>query len=80
MNLKFVVGVCVGVSVRTPKGLKTTMAVLLLLSVDLVAKAPLLNIKLFNGKNGCSYCKDDRVPLLGSFSQTEKLTLPEQLS
>lgn len=32
-------------------------------SVDLVARAPIMNMKQFNGKCGCCYCEDEGVPL-----------------
>lgn len=46
-------------SIRTPAGVTTAHARLLLCSVDLIAKASILNMKQFNGKHGCSYCEDE---------------------
>lgn len=44
-----------GVPVQTPKGGTVARVVLLHLSVDLPARALVLNMKQFNGKYGCSY-------------------------
>ena len=46
----------VGTTMLTPAGIKTIRAKLLTGIFDLVAKAPLLNMKQFNGKYGCSSC------------------------
>ena len=52
----------IGFCVTTPDGREITVrAKLLLCSVDLPAKA-ILNMKQFNGQNGCSFCKDPGVP------------------
>ena len=45
----------------TPDGLRVCRALLLLSSVDLPAKAAMLNVKQYNGKHGCSYCDDEGV-------------------
>ena len=45
-----------GVMVNTPFGVKTIRAVLLCAVFDHVAKAPALNMKQFNGYNGCPTC------------------------
>ena len=45
-----------GVMVNTPFGVKMIRAVLLCAVFDLVAKAPALNMKQFNGYNGCPTC------------------------
>ena len=31
-------------------------------SVDLPARASVMNMKQFNGKHGCAYCEDEGVP------------------
>ncbi len=46
----------VGVSVHTPSGPKTIRLKPLFGVFDLVAKAPVMNIKQFNGVNGCPTC------------------------
>ena len=45
-----------GITMLTPVGIKTIRAKLLTGVFDLLAKAPLLNMKQFNGKHGCSSC------------------------
>ena len=45
-----------GITMLTPVGIKTIRAKLLTGVFDLLAKAPLLNMKQFNGKYGCSTC------------------------
>ena len=45
-----------GVVVRTASGSRTISASLLCAVFDLVAKAPALNMKQFNGYNECSTC------------------------
>ena len=40
----------------------TVKARLLMCSVDLPAKAIVLNCKQFNGQYGCTYCEDEGVP------------------
>lgn len=47
----------IGVSVDTPVGARICR-VMLQVSADLIARAPLLNMKQFNGKFGCIYCTD----------------------
>ena len=48
---------------RTPDGLNHVVkARLLLSSVDLPARAVVLNMKQFNGEFGCCYCEDRGVP------------------
>lgn len=49
-------------SIRTPAGVITAHARLLLCTVDLPAKAIILNMKQFNGMHGCSYCEDEGTP------------------
>lgn len=51
-----------GFSIKTPTGVITAHARLLLCTVDLPARACVLNMKQFNGKNGCSYCEDEGEP------------------
>ena len=53
----------VGISVKTPEGVMTSRVRLLMCSVDLIARAPILNMKQFNGKYGCCYCEDEGQPL-----------------
>lgn len=53
---------CTGFEVVTPQGPMIVKAHLLLCSVDLPAKAIVLNCKQFNGEYGCSYCEDEGVP------------------
>ena len=45
-----------GVSVQTPTGNSVLHAALLQCSLDLPARALVLNMKQFNGKHGCCYC------------------------
>lgn len=45
-----------GIRVLTPGGMKTIRAILLTGIFDLIAKAPILNMKQFNGAYGCSTC------------------------
>ena len=45
-----------GITVITLGGIKTIRAILLTGIFDLIAKAPILNMKQFNGKYGCSTC------------------------
>ena len=47
---------------KTPEGELTCKVRLLMCSVDLVARAPVLNMKQFNGKYGCCYCEDEGCP------------------
>ena len=53
----------VGISVKTPEGLMTSRVQLLMCSVDLVARALILNMKQFNAKHGCCYCENEGQPL-----------------
>lgn len=48
---------------KTPDGEMVCKVRLLMCSVDLVARAPVLNMKQFNGKYGCCYCEDEGHPL-----------------
>ena len=52
-----------GVSVQTPSGDMLARAVLLACSVDLPARAMLLNMKQWNGIQGCLYCNHEGVTL-----------------
>lgn len=45
-----------GVEVNTPFGERRVHAMLMVCSLDLPAKAALLNMKQYNGANGCSVC------------------------
>ena len=47
-----------GIEADTPSGKKLVKAVVLTGNFDLPAKVEVLNIKQFNGKNGCLYCED----------------------
>lgn len=40
--------------------------VILLCSVDLLAQAPMINMKQFNSKHGCHMCEQESVPRPGS--------------
>ena len=51
-----------GISAKTPSGVVTCKARMLMCSVDLPARAQLLNMKQFNGKQGCVYCEDEGTP------------------
>lgn len=51
-----------GLQVDSPIGSITAKARLLMCSLDLPAKAIVLNTKQFNGQHGCSYCEDEGVP------------------
>ena len=48
-----------GIEVCTPLGNKRIRAAIVCLSCDLPARAAILNMKQFNGKNGCHLCEDD---------------------
>ena len=66
MHFSFTV-LCIGISdVRTPAGLLRCHTVLLLASVDLPARALLLNMKQYNGKFSCCYCEEEGVPRASS--------------
>ena len=49
---------CVGVEIACPLGRKLAKAILLLCTVNLPARALVLNMKHFNGICGCPYCED----------------------
>ena len=46
---------------KTPSGTVNAKAVLLMCSADLPAKALLVDMKQFNGKQACSHCLDEGV-------------------
>ena len=48
-----------GVSINSPVGEIMAKARLLQCSVDLPARAAVLNMKQFNGRYGCVYCEDE---------------------
>lgn len=48
-----------GVDVHTPVGTMRAGAILLTCTVDLPARAMLINMKQFNGIHGCLYCEDE---------------------
>ena len=50
-----------GIEVTTPEGVMTAHAPLLLVCVDLSAKAKLLNMKQYNRAYGCHVCEDEGV-------------------
>ena len=54
-----------GILVKTPVGIKTARAMLLQLSVDLPARALVLNMKHFNGAFACCYCESEGETLPG---------------
>ena len=43
---------------ETPAGTMVARGILLMCSVDLPARAMLLNMKQWNGTNGCLYCEE----------------------
>lgn len=47
-----------GFPVDSPAGPVVAMARLVMCSLDLPAKAIVLNVKQFNGEYGCTYCED----------------------
>ena len=47
---------------KSPLGIVTSKAMLLMCSADLPACAQVLNMKQYNGKHGCAYCKDEETP------------------
>ena len=57
---------CTGIDVDTPEGHMKMHAVVLICCVDLPAQAKLLNMKQYNGKNGCPACEDEGVPSPGA--------------
>ena len=48
--------ILIGIKVNSPMGVVTAHAMLLQCSADLQARAPMTNMKTFNGKWGCLYC------------------------
>jgi hypothetical protein len=54
-----------GVVVHTPVGTHTARAIIINCSVDLPARAILLNMKQWNGKYGCLYCESPGTTLNG---------------
>ena len=48
--------ILLGIDIRTPEGNTTAHAILLQCSADLPARAPLTNMKQYNGCWGCLYC------------------------
>lgn len=52
--------VIAGVEVNTPFGERRVHAMRMVCSLDLLAKAALLNMKQYNGANGCSVCDAPR--------------------
>ena len=53
----------IGLSINAPDGSEVTAKVrLLMTTLDLPAKALVLNMKQFNGEFGCSYCEDRGEP------------------
>ena len=62
MSVIIVIIILSGFSVKTADGVdRIVRARLLLCSVDLPARALVLNMKQFNGEYGCCYCKDKGV-------------------
>ena len=51
-----------GFPVDSPCGPVIAKARLLMCTLDLPAKAIVLNMKQFNGQYGCTYCEDEGVP------------------
>lgn len=49
----------IGIEVSTPDGTKVIKAAIIGISCDLPARALVLNMRQFNGKNGCHLCEDD---------------------
>ena len=54
--------VYIGFPVDTPHGPVIAKAMLLMCTLDLPAKAIVMNMKQFNGQHGCTYCEDEGVP------------------
>lgn len=50
-----------GFAVDSPCGPVTAKARLLMCTLDLPAKAIVLNMKQYNGQHGCTYCEDEGV-------------------
>lgn len=49
----------IGIAVQTPVGVMSAGAILINCSVDLPARAMLMNMKQWNGICGCLYCEDE---------------------
>lgn len=49
----------IGIEVLTPDGVMSAGAILIMCSVDLPARAMVLNTKQWNGAYGCAYCEDE---------------------
>ena len=47
---------------KSPSGIVTSKAVLLMCSADVPACAQILNMKQYNGKQGCAYCEEEGTP------------------
>ena len=52
----------IGISVTSPDGVVISKAKLLMCSVDLPARALVLNMKQYNGKFACAYCENEGTP------------------
>ena len=48
----------IGLDVKTTDGVKKMRCLLMIASLDLPARALVLNQKQFNGQHGCSFCED----------------------
>ena len=57
--------ICAGVPVHTPSGAMVARAIILNCSLDLPARAIVLNTKQWNGLHGCLYCEHEGVTLGG---------------
>ncbi len=55
-----------GIQVDVPSGKIKERGTLLISSADLPAKAPLVNMKQYNGAYGCNFCEDEGVPRASS--------------
>lgn len=53
------VHVYIGVEIQTATGTVCARAMLLIASFDLPARALVMNMKQFNGKNACLYCEQE---------------------
>lgn len=51
-----------GIFVKSPHGTVTSKARLLMCTADLPARAQILNMKQYNGKQGYAYCEDEGTP------------------
>ena len=58
-----------GISVKSPHGTVTSKARLLMCTADLPARAQILNMKQYNGKEVCAYCEDEGTPRPSSHLQ-----------